>query len=213
MRSRNARPAVDLALVEAVGPAEVLQPLGLPVDLREQGDALDQLVRQALARARGRCRTARATPSIVHRRPAVDEAHQVEGAARAPTGPSQTAMRRGVGHVGAVERLDDAPLAQDAVVARRRGPSAAGCAARRAGRRGGSRRSRSACRRETKRDCSSGLALARASPDLVAARPVEALDVDHRLPTSCSRYSAYFGRAAARRLGRCWVGHRSSLGW
>ena len=42
--------------------------------------------------------------------------------------------------------------------------------------------------------------------------PGEAVEVDHWLPTSCSRYSAYFARAAARRLGMCWEGHRSSLG-
>ena len=42
----EAGPAVDLALVEAVGPAEVVQPLGLPVDLRQQRDALGELVGQ-----------------------------------------------------------------------------------------------------------------------------------------------------------------------
>jgi len=52
---------------------------------------------------------------LIHRGPAVDEAHQIEG-------PPQHlwvgahADRRGVRDVGAIERLDDAPLAQDALV-------------------------------------------------------------------------------------------------
>ena len=40
----------------------------------------------------------------------------------------------------------------------------------------------------------------------------ESVEVDHRFPTSCSRYSANFSRAAAMRFGRCCVGQRSSLG-
>ena len=42
----EADPAVDLAFVEAVRPAEILQPLGLPVHLGQQRDALGQLVTQ-----------------------------------------------------------------------------------------------------------------------------------------------------------------------
>ena len=39
-------PAVDLAFVEPVGTPEVLEALGLPVHVRQQRDALHQLVRQ-----------------------------------------------------------------------------------------------------------------------------------------------------------------------
>ena len=43
----EADPPVDLALVEAVRAAEILQPLRLPVDLGQQRDALGQLVSSA----------------------------------------------------------------------------------------------------------------------------------------------------------------------
>ena len=146
-------PAVDLAFVEAVGPTEVLQALGLPVDVAEQRDALDELVGEPLAGLE--VGVERRRPAVgVHRRPAVDPAHQVEGAAehrRVLAHPDGL----GVGHLGAVERLDDPPLADDALVA--------------VGRRGGrwdpdhavdavaasARRSRSASR-PTRNGCSSG---------------------------------------------------------
>ena len=57
-------PAVDLALVEAVGPAEVLQALGLPVDVAEQRDALDQLVGEALAGVEVGVERRRPLPSV-----------------------------------------------------------------------------------------------------------------------------------------------------
>ena len=146
-------PPVDLALVEAVGAAEVLEALRLPVDVAEQGDALDELVGEPACGPRGRCRTAPATAGCrrarlePHRRPARRRSPSGRRRGRAPSVSSHAAMAGGVRHVGAVERLDDAPLAQDALVAGRRAPTAAGCAGRRAGRRGGSRRSRSASRR------------------------------------------------------------------
>src|SRR5262249_25009497 len=114
----------------------------------------------------------------------------------------------GVRHLGAVERLDDAPLPQDALVA------VDGC------RRG--------------RDADDAVQItAPELVDLVLRTPgdervlerltlaVEALvvhprcelvEVDHRFPTSCSRYSAYFALAAASFFGRCSVGQRSSVG-
>ena len=46
----EADPPVDLAFVKAVRAAEVLQPLGLPVDLRQQRDALGELISQTLTR-------------------------------------------------------------------------------------------------------------------------------------------------------------------
>src|SRR3546814_17630902 len=51
---------------------------------------------------------------VVHRRPAVDEAYQVEGAAE----HARVLAQRdgfGVGHVGAGEGVDDAVLADDAL--------------------------------------------------------------------------------------------------
>ena len=45
----EADPPVDLAFVEAVGPAEIVQPLGLPVHLRQQRDAFGELVGQLAA--------------------------------------------------------------------------------------------------------------------------------------------------------------------
>src|SRR5262245_40019508 len=147
-----------------------------------------------------------------HRRPAVDEAHEVEGAAEhRRIGAHRD--RSGVRHVRAVQGLDDAPLAHDALVPRGR--------------------------RARRRDADGAVKVAAADlVDLVlrSARDVtvldrlalawepftvhpraEALDVDagdaraHRLPTSCSRYSAYFSRASARSFGTCRVGHMSSL--
>ena len=95
-------PAVDLALVEAVGAAEVLEALGLPVDVGQQGDALDQLVGEPGPGLEVGVERRRPLAVLqAHRRPAVDEAHQVEG----------PAQHRGVGtdgdgprvrHVGAV---------------------------------------------------------------------------------------------------------------
>ena len=79
-------PPVDLTLVEAVGTAEVLQALRLPVDVAEQRDALDQLVGEALAGVE--VGVERRRPAVgVHRRPAVDPPHQVEGATEHRRGP------------------------------------------------------------------------------------------------------------------------------
>ena len=49
MRSKKPGPALDLAVVEAVGPAQILEPSGVPVDLAHLHDALDQLVGEAVA--------------------------------------------------------------------------------------------------------------------------------------------------------------------
>ena len=109
-------PAVHLALVEAVGPAEVFEPLGLPVDLGQQGDALHQLVGETLARLEVGVEGRGPHAALhAHGRPAVDEAHQVEGAAQ------HRRVRAdgdglGVRHVRPVQRLDDPPLADDAGV-------------------------------------------------------------------------------------------------
>ena len=44
------QPAIDLALVEALGLAESLEPARLPVDAREPGDGIDELVGETLSR-------------------------------------------------------------------------------------------------------------------------------------------------------------------
>ena len=121
-------PAVDLALVEAVGPAEVLQALGLPVDLRQQGDALDQLVGQARRGPRGRRRRA---PARAGSRRASSRGPSATSRRRSPSGrrpgpaPSVSVHAAMAGVWGTsvpVERLDDAPLPQMPVVpALRRG--------------------------------------------------------------------------------------------
>ena len=54
-------PAVDLALVEAVGTAQSFEAVGLPVDLGQTGDGVDQLVGQGGASVHVRRRTARAS--------------------------------------------------------------------------------------------------------------------------------------------------------
>jgi hypothetical protein len=66
----------------------------------------------------GRIAVERLRPDAVHvhRRPAVDETHQVEGAAE-DGGVVAHPDRRGVRDLGAVEGFDDAPFAQDALVA------------------------------------------------------------------------------------------------
>ncbi len=112
---QEGRPAGHLAFVEAVGVTEVSQPLGLPVDLREPGDALHQLEGQAPAGLQ--VGVERLGPDAVgaHGRPAVHEAHEVEGAAE-HRGVGAQGDGLGVGDVGAVEGLDDAPLAHDALV-------------------------------------------------------------------------------------------------
>ena len=108
-------PAVDLAFVEPVRTAKILQSLGLPVDLRQQRDALSQLIRQPGTGRHVAVKRVRPLAVLVHRRPAVDEPHQIEG-------PAQNRSIRadadgcGMRHVGAVESLDDPPLPQDALV-------------------------------------------------------------------------------------------------
>ena len=82
------------------------------------GDALDELEGETVPRVEIGVEGRR--PAVrVHRRPAVDEAHQVEGPAE--HGRVLARGDRGrVRHVGPGERREDAPLAQDALVARGR---------------------------------------------------------------------------------------------
>ncbi len=110
-------PAVDLAFVKSVGASQIAQTLGLPVDLGQERDALRQLVGETCARLEVSIKRFRPSPLIqLHRRPAVDETHQVERASQ-NRGVGAHANSLGVRHVGAVECLDDPPLAQDALVA------------------------------------------------------------------------------------------------
>ena len=144
-------PAVDLALVEAVGPAEVL---------RGPWPASRPSTAGRCPRPAGRPGPGRASRSVSN------------GAGQSPTCPSATSRRRspsgrrcGPAPTGRRRRRWPAVCGTSVpprasmirhsrrmpVVARRRAPSAAGCAARRAGRPAGSRRSRSACRRRRTR--------------------------------------------------------------
>ena len=75
-------PAVDLPLVEAVGTPEIFEALGAPVDLREQCDALHQLVREPGAGVEVGVERGRPALRQLHRRPSVDEAHQIERSAQ-----------------------------------------------------------------------------------------------------------------------------------
>ena len=112
------RPPVHLALVEPVGPPEVGQALGPPVDVAEQRDPLDELEGEAAPLLEVGVEGRRPLAAGGHRGPAVDEAHEVEGPAEHRlVGAHGDGL--GVGHVRPVERLDDPPLAHDAVVARR----------------------------------------------------------------------------------------------
>ena len=96
------------------GRPQVAQAPRLPVDLRKQRDALRQLVAQALPGRQIRVER-RGPAALVHRRPPVDETHQVEGPAQ-DRGVGAHGDGLGVGHVGAVQGLDDAPLPVDALV-------------------------------------------------------------------------------------------------
>ena len=208
-------PPVDLALVEPVRMPEVRQPAGPPVDPRQQTDAPDQRERQPTPRRQIGVERRRPAPVRRHRRPAVDETHQIEGAAKHGRIGAHRDHRR-VRHVGAGQRLDDPPLPQDPGVP--------------VGRRG------------RRRDPHHAVQVAPADlVDLVLAapgdvpvgqrrpctQPVSVHPADEpgrvgenrcfnsgqRFPTSCSRYAANFARANASFFGRCSVGHRSSLGW
>ena len=108
-------PAIDLALVEPVGPSQPLQAPGLPVDPRQPGDGLHQLVGQAGPGIQ--IREERLGPlRFADRRPPVHIVHQVEGCAQ-HVGVVAGARGPGVGHVGASERGQDAVLAHHGLVA------------------------------------------------------------------------------------------------
>ena len=220
MRSRNAVQRSTWRSWKPSGRPRSCQALGPPVDVAEQRDALDELEGQPAPRLEVGVEGRRPQAPGGHRRPAVDEAHQVEGP---PEHRLVGAHGDGLGvrHVGAVERLDDPPLAHDALVAR-----------------GG---------RARRRDAHGAVQVAAAQlVDLVLAPPgdvavlerrpdPEPLGVEpgrqlvdvgdrrrvglergllgraHRFPTSSSRYLAYFALAASCRLGSHCVGQMSSL--
>ena len=211
IRSRKGQPSVDLAVVEAVGPSQVLQSLGLPVDLGQPSDAVDQLVGEALTGVE--VGEERFGPlGLGDGGPAVDEPHQVEGAAQHRRVVAHR-DRFGVGHVGAGQGVDDPPLAEDARCPRRR------CRARR----DPQRRVQVAAADlvdlvlAASRDVALLERRARAGQSLGVEPAGQRLGIEdrvgaHRFPTSCSRYSAYFSRAVASFLVLVSVGHRSSLG-
>ena len=178
-------PPVHLPFVKAFWPAQIRQTPGAPVDLRQQCDALGELIAQSWAGGRVTVERFRPPAVDVHRRPAVDEAHQIE---RAPEdlGIGADSDRLRVGDVGAVEGFDDAPLPQDALVAVR------GCAGRwhpqhaagvtagdlvddvlgTAGQKSGVERLSRAGQRRVVHPC---------------RQPAGVERLGHRLPTSCSR--------------------------
>src|SRR5439155_4150333 len=129
---------------------------------------------------------------LVHRRPAVDEAHQVE---RAPGDGGVVAHGNGlgVGYVGPLEGGDDAPLPQDPVVPvsrrfrRRDADGAAQLAAMDV--------VELVLRAAREQAVLDGLTLARW--DVVVHPRRQPLEVDHKFPTSCSRYSANLALAAS----------------
>src|ERR1019366_3554762 len=113
---QEAGPPLDLPVVEAIGTAEVTESLAPPVDLPHLDDAVNQFIGQAPTLLRIGV-IGRRPPAERHRRPAVDEAHDVEGPAQ-HAGVLAHGHGRGVGYVRPGGRPDDPPLAQDALVAR-----------------------------------------------------------------------------------------------
>ena len=118
---QEGQPAVDLAFVESVRPAEAVQSLCAPIDPAQLGRAFDELERQAAAR--GKVVVERRLPAAVHRTPAVDRLHHVERHAEQITGVvggDQLGMR----HVGAAQRAHQSDLAEQPVDAGCVGPGA-----------------------------------------------------------------------------------------
>ncbi len=115
MRSRNVVHRSTWRSWNPSGCPRSRKTLGLPVDPRQQGDAVDQLEGQSPPALEVGVE-GRRPPVGVHGRPAVHVAHQIEGA---PEHRLVVARGdgRGMGHVGPVERLDDPPLADDPRVA------------------------------------------------------------------------------------------------
>src|SRR4030095_13705513 len=107
-------PAVDLALVEALGLAEALEPARLPVDAGELCDRVDGLPGEALPRRQVGVE-GRRPPVDVHARPAVDELHQVKAGAearRVVAGGEDAGVR----DIGPAERREAPVLAQHRLV-------------------------------------------------------------------------------------------------
>ena len=193
--------------MEALGTTQSLQAPGPPIDLGQQGDALGQLV--AEPGTGPQVGVEGGGPGVAaHRRPAIDEPHQVEGPSQ-HRGVLADGHGGGVGHLGPVQGLDDAPLAQDALIT--------------VGRR---LRWRDADHTAgltpadlvdvvlgtTGQDAVlDGLALARQPlPVHPGGQPLE---VDHRFPSSSSMYSANLALAASSFPGIHSDGHMPSAGW
>ena len=145
MRSRNVVQRSTWRSWKPSGRPRSARPLACQSTLPKQRDAFDQLEGQAApllevgVEGRGPLAPGR------HGGPAVHEAHDVEGPAQHRlVGADGDGL--GVGHVRPRQRLDDAPLAENAVIAATPARSAAGCAWPRGGRPDAVRRSRSGCR-------------------------------------------------------------------
>ncbi|MDT5324972.1 MAG: hypothetical protein QOF25_2124 [Mycobacterium sp.] len=219
----EAGPAVDLTLVEAVGPPEVGQPLGFPVHLRQQCNALGQLVTQIRTGVQLTVERLGPHPVLIHRGPSVDEAHQIERATEHRRVVAYTDGGR-VRNLGAVERLDDAPLAQNPLVPVRRGTrrwhadDAALVAPgelvdhvlRAAGQKPRGQRLPRARQRRTVHPLGEAVDVdAGADADVRSSGGCGRFG--HRLPTSSSRYSANLALAASRLRGSHSDGQTSSL--
>ena len=216
------RPAVHLALVEALGPAQVRRgpwPASPPRDSSAMPStswkARPRRASRSVSKGAGHCAPGR------HRRPPVDEPHQVEGAAEhRRVGAHGDGL--GVRDVGARSRASMMRHSRTMPSSRRRrGARAAGCAWRRAGRRGAARRSRSGCPPRCSW-CSSGSP----TPSPCASSQAQSFVVGDRRdvadglssvvltgsPPPARGTAANLARAASCRLGSHCVGHMSSVG-
>ncbi len=109
------QPAVHLPIVEPVGFAEALEPACLPVDTGQARRPVDELDAEPVAGFQVGVEGCR--PSVgVHRGPAVDHAHQIEARSHHAVVVARRIGLR-VGHIGAVECLEDAVLTQHGLVA------------------------------------------------------------------------------------------------
>ncbi len=207
-------PALHLSVVEAVRLAEVVQAARPPVDLRQEGDSFDELIGEFSLGLRVAAERFRPRLLVLHGRPAVHVTHQVEGATE-NSGVAADRDARCMRNIGAPKRLDDAPFAQDALVA--------------VGWRGGGRNTEHAAvvtavdgidlvlRTTGELFDSNGCAGAGESGVVHPGGEPGEVDrgggqVGHRVSTSASRKSAYRATAASRLRGSHSLGQMSSAG-
>ncbi len=220
MRSRNAVQRSTWRSWKPSGRPRSARPLACQSTLPSRAMPFDELEGQAAPLLQVGVEGRRPQAPGRHRRPAVDEAHQVEGPPEhRRVGADGDGLR--VRHVGPAERLDDPPLAHDALVAR-------GGRARR-GDAHGAVQVAAAQLVDLVLAAAGDVAVLERRPDpeplgvepgrqLVHVGDRRHLHLQrrllgraHRFPTSSSRYLAYFALAASCRLGSHCVGQMSSL--